>query len=337
MNLLYRILRNYVKISESNREVKFALYIEGSPGVGKTQIVRRALQGYAFAEISALALNEEDLAGLAYPANERLIYLKPFWDKGIDFLFIDEIGGVSTRKQQILLKIVSESCHADGTRSSLKGIIMAGNSIGDTLGDEFLRPFKMRIAKIVYEPKLDEFTAYLGTVGQKWSAILLGFLRKNPSIFMSDIKEEGVILAPRLLEYAARIATETEGDQEVQVAMLNGILYKFTGEFIAYLRDNSLLSYEEWRFKRVEYLKEHKDEPEKIALLSYAVPPEERIEFFKDLKAVQPQLYSGLVKEFASNLKSLGDDAGKYTEWLLAEYETVKQNILKTREDMKVK
>jgi len=72
-------------------------------------------------------------------------------------------------------------------------------------------------------------------------------------------------------------------------------------------------------------------------LLSYAVPPEERIEFFKDLKMVQPQLYSGLVKEFAANLKSLGDDAGKYTEWLLEEYETVKQNILKTREDMKVK
>lgn len=326
------IIVDYLKIVDNG--VKAVLYIEGDPGVGKTQIVTKVFRqmNVKHEVLSLLGLSVDDLGGMAYPVNNMMKYLSPCWySEDLEGVFFDEAGGISTNKQQILLKLLSERMLASGKQSKLKYIILAGNDLEDTMGDEFLRPYKMRLIKIKYEPDIEDFISYLIGVGEKWSSTLISILKKNPAIFMADDKENGVIITPRLLENAARILAANI-DQFNKDLFLQGVLYRYAAEFK--LADD-LLSYDEWKTNRKKYLEEHKSEYDKLILLSYAVPLAERIDFIEDLNFI-PNIYTALIKELAANriVDNIEDSdlKSKYIKWIESKFDIVVDVLKKRRQ-----
>ena len=293
-----QLIKDFVKNVAKNGNINMALFLEGIPGIAKSARMLQAVNdlredglNIEFVHLSGLANNDDDFSGMAYPNDKgQMEYLKPYWFDGdvskFRLIFIDEVGGMSIRKQQTLLKLITEGVLPDGTSIGKFAIIMAGNSVEDAGGDVFSNAFRMRLIKIKVEPDLEEFINWCGIKGY---GDVAGFLKKNPSAYGYKDEEEGIVLTNRLWENAQRFKDVSE--------LLIGILgVKIATEFMMYLKDKSLLSYEDWKNGREVYLKDK--ETEKIALLYYAIPLDDKVEFFNDLKNTHKELWSGLLREF---------------------------------------
>ena len=293
-----QLVKDFVKNIAKNGNINMALFLEGLPGTAKSARILQAVNDLKeegmdieFIHLSGLANNDDDFSGMAYPNDKgQMEYLKPYWFDGdtsrFRLIFIDEVGGMSIRKQQTLLKLITEGVLPDGTPIGKFAIIMAGNSVEDAGGDAFSNAFRMRLIRIKVEPDMEEFINWCGIKGY---GDVVGFLKKNPSAYGFRDEEEGIILTNRLWENAQRF----KDNQELLIGILG---VKIATEFAMYMSDKSLLSYEDWKNRRKEYLKDK--ETEKIALLYYAIPLDEKVEFFNDLKEVCKELWSGLLREF---------------------------------------
>lgn len=168
------------------------LMIEGSPGVGKTQVPKQVADqlGIGFVAIHAPTANPEDM-GLPVPNKDRtgidflVPNVFPFEDTDkpdAGILLIDELPQADNATQKTLANLIQErEVHGKKLKPNWS-IICTGNRQKDRAGaNRILSHLSNRLTTIEFEPNLDDWAAWFVTQ-PSFRPEGLAFLRFKPDL-----------------------------------------------------------------------------------------------------------------------------------------------------------
>ncbi len=201
------LLAETIKARYTN-EVKRPLYIVGSPGLGKTQIVRQVAEdlGIGFKTIHAPLMQPEDLGmpvvnakrdGVKFvvPTEKFPIVGSDCEETGI--LLIDELPQADNAIQKTLANLMQErEIHGQHLKDGWL-IVATGNRSKDRAGaNRILSHLMNRMTRVEFEPHLDDFCNwYMGQPDCKVEG--LSFLRFKPGLLSNFDPQQDVNPTPR--------------------------------------------------------------------------------------------------------------------------------------------
>jgi MoxR-like ATPase len=176
------------------------LYVEGNPGGGKTQIIRKAASsaGYAPMDFALSECMPEDFGGIvtADLAARTAVRLMPDIIDRIRrtqestgkpvAVFFDELTNASNSVFSACMKILHEGTGGGFTVPEGTRFVAAGNDpTSSSLASELPAPLLNRMAKVVYDgPTWDEWQAHM--LGKNPHPALMSYVRANPTALGID-------------------------------------------------------------------------------------------------------------------------------------------------------
>ena len=183
-----------------------ATYVEGSPGLGKTQIVQQVAKtaGIGFIHVHAPTLQPEDL-GLPVPTadRKRLDFIVPSRlplvgndtpDSGV--LLIDELPQADNAIQKTLANLIQER-ELHGHKMKAGWVTVAtGNRVSDRAGaNRILSHLRNRVTTIEFEAHLDDWCEWALDNGVRTEVV--AFLRFRPALLSAFDPNHDINPTPR--------------------------------------------------------------------------------------------------------------------------------------------
>lgn len=201
---------NLVQTIKRNRTTGIPTFIFGSPGVGKSQMVRQAAEGDSVLDVRLSLLDPVDLRGLPIVTREGgssfVEWARPDFipSEGRGILFFDELNTAPVAVQNAALQIILERACGPHRLGDGWYIVAAGNKASHRAHVHPLSaPIRNRFAIIDYQPSVQSWSMW--AIGAGIHEDVIGFLNFRPDLLTSDPKDEYANFAsPRSWERVSR-------------------------------------------------------------------------------------------------------------------------------------
>lgn len=183
------------------------LYIEGSPGVGKTQICRQAADELkvGFLVIHAPLLQPEDYGFPVINATKTdvsfLVSKEKFPVEGSDcpetgIFLIDELGQADSPIQKILRNLIQErEIHGKKLKKGWS-IVATGNRVSDRAGaNRLLSHMSNALTRVEFDVSLDDWSTWALENGVKTEVV--SFIRFRPELLNTFDAQKEINATPR--------------------------------------------------------------------------------------------------------------------------------------------
>lgn len=212
----------------------YAVKIEGSPGVGKSALVRQVAEklNYYFIDTRLAFKENVDLGGYPVPDHEarRMVYFRPRFipppevPKGYNGIlwFLDEANRAHPTVIQTLFQIITDNICGEHELPDTTAIVLAGN-LGEadrtTITDFDDSALDGRLALFHLKPAVEDWLAWAETAG------IHGAIRKYITMYPGELwKEEKGTPNPRAWHQVSQALKLSWGfeDEESLLAALRG-------------------------------------------------------------------------------------------------------------------
>lgn len=238
---------------------RLPLWVWGSPGIGKSSIVRAWAQarGLEFRDERASQLDPVDLRGLYKIEKGRTRWYPPSWlpDRGQGLFFWDELGQAPRSVQAALLQSILDRKVGDYEWPPGWLQIAASNRESDRAGVSVITPLLGRFVHIFYSPNIDDWSQWaLGTAlegahltpigtrdeltGRAIRPEVIAFLKFRPAL-LNQWKPDGAIAqpTPRTWEFASRLYAAGVTSTAYGLAILGAAVGEgAAAEFLAFIK-----------------------------------------------------------------------------------------------------
>lgn len=237
-------------------DAKQPVMIHGSPGVGKSDVVRQAAikRGVDLIDLRLSQLDPVDLRGV--PSVDKKTKTTA-WNvpeflptSGHGILFLDEINSAAQATQAAAYQLVLDRKLGDYTLPEGWDIIAAGNRTTDrAIVNQMSTALKNRFSHINYEVSNDDWCDW--ALKNNISIEVLGFIRFRPMLLnefekrndsaeetkrLAKLKDAQAFATPRSWEFVSKVAAQNP-DESIEYELYSGIVGEgCAAEFTAYLK-----------------------------------------------------------------------------------------------------
>lgn len=243
----YQALKNLIN-------AKQPVMLHGSPGVGKSQIVKQLASelGFQLIDLRLSQLDPVDLRGVPSVTGGKTSWNVPsfFPIKGQGILFLDEINSAAQATQAAAYQLVLDRKLGDYKLPEGWTIIAAGNRTTDrAIVNQMSTALKNRFTHINFEVHTDDWCRWALNSGI--SPIVLGFIRFRPTLLnefeqrgnskeekqrIQQLKDAQAFATPRSWEFLSNVL-EQQPDPEIEYELYSGIVGEgAAAEFMGYLK-----------------------------------------------------------------------------------------------------
>lgn len=223
--------------------VRRPVHIEGSPGLGKTQIVQQTARemGIGFKQIHAPLMQPEDY-GMPVVSADRtnvafVVPTEKFPIEGSDcpdvgVLLVDELPQADNAGQKILANLIQErEIHGKRLKDGWS-IVSTGNRTQDRAGaNRILSHLRARTTTIEYEAHLDDWCSWALAHGVKPE--IVSFIRFKPDLLSKFDPQQDICPTPRAwVEGVSPVVGAVSADAEfecIKGAVGEGAAAEFVG------------------------------------------------------------------------------------------------------------
>ncbi len=236
---------NLKEIVTSLTKSQIPLFIWGSPGIGKSSIVRQVAKesDLEFIDLRLTLMDPTDLKGIPFFDNEKreAIWAKPnFLPSDLDskgILFLDEINSAPPSVQASAYQLILDRKVGDYTLPDGWSIVAAGNNESDRgVVYRMPSPLANRFVHIDMEVDFEDWKAWAYQKGIDKG--LIGFLNyKQDRLFEFDQNDSQKAFAtPRSWEYVDKI-TKSKIDKNLLFETIGGAVGKESAtEYLSFLK-----------------------------------------------------------------------------------------------------
>lgn len=172
-------------------ESDMPVFIHGSPGIGKSYIVRDIAQkrGWRIRDVRLSQLDPVDLRGIPSIKEGRTVWMAPEFfpapDEAAGILFLDELNAAPPSVQAAVYQLVLERRLGEYVLPETWRIVCAGNRISDR-GVVFKLPTPLanRMVHLSVEARFDDFKTF--ALRQGLHPFVIGFLGFRPDLLSSE-------------------------------------------------------------------------------------------------------------------------------------------------------
>ena len=227
-----------IAIHESLK-TKVPLMIWGSPGIGKSKIIKKVVEqdGYDFIDVRLATLDPVDLRGLPVNMDGFLRWLKPsfFPTKPKTVILFDEFSQARPEIQGASLQAVYDYQFGDHKLPDETRIILAGNRTTDRTGaSRMISAMKNRVVHIQAESHYEDWVEY-ATESGLWDSIV-GYINFSPHHLSTfdPTKDQEAFASPRSWEM---VSAYQNAPINILPDIVSGLVGKeITPSFIAFHR-----------------------------------------------------------------------------------------------------
>lgn len=222
-------------------QIKQPVFLHGSPGVGKSDVVRQVAKdlGYDLIDLRLSQLDPVDLRGV--PSVDQEVHVTrwnvpnflPTEGKGI--LFLDEFNSAAQATQAAAYQLVLDRKLGDYKVPEGWAIVAAGNRASDrAIVNTMSTALKNRFTHVDYDVNHDDWCAWALTADIH--VAVLGFIRFRPSLLnqfdmvtnnqkekdrVKSIKDQQAFATPRSWQFLSRIMNANP-PQDVEMDLYTG-------------------------------------------------------------------------------------------------------------------
>lgn len=217
--------------------------IWGPPGVGKSQMIKQALDRHALPMIDyrGTTIDSLDVRGLPFEKDGRLHYAPPSSlpyadrDGAKGGLFLDELAASDPAVQKALLQLTLDRCIGDYRLPDDWVIIAAGNRMTDRAGvGRFNSALANRFAHYELVADVDAFCDY--AIKQGWPVQIPAFIRFRDELLHQFEPDRLVNATPRSWESVGPIITAGLDPETEALAIAARVGEGVGAEFSGFLR-----------------------------------------------------------------------------------------------------
>jgi len=270
------------------------LFIHGSPGIGKSDIVAQVAQskGLELVDIRLSQMDPVDLRGVPSIKNEQTLWMPPvFFPKDKDskgILFLDELNSAPPSVQAAIYQLVLN--REMGEYKLPKGwrIICAGNRLSDR-GVVFRLPSPLvnRMVHLHVEARFEDFKLF--ALQSEFHHFVIGFLSFRPDLLSSEplLEDDAnpAFATPRSYNMLSNILKKSKDINAITAIIYGTIGYSAGMEFLSYVK-----VYEELPNINAIYEGEYPEVPNQPALLYALVSA--LVEYYKGSDAHKEHLFA---------------------------------------------
>ncbi|MGH9566700.1 MAG: AAA family ATPase [Candidatus Angelobacter sp.] len=216
------------------------VFIWGSPGVGKSAVVRQLAAGLAILlqDVRAVLLDPVDLRGLPFlRADGRSKWATPDFlpQDGSGILFLDELNAAPAMVQASCYQLVLDRKLGEYTLPKDWAIVAAGNRDSDrAVTTRMPTPLRNRFVHLEFEVDAQEWSEWAIQAGIRPEVI--AFLRFRPEVLSAFDRDANAFPSPRSWEFVSRIL-DSAPSQSVEHELFAGAVGAGAAtEFSAFLR-----------------------------------------------------------------------------------------------------
>jgi len=237
-----------MKPSQVKKAIKAAIkaglpcFIWGSPGVGKSQIVKQVADdmGLELRDVRAVLLDPVDLRGIPKIEGNICTWTIPSFlpREGKGILFLDELNAAPPLIQAACYQLVLDRRLGEYFLPEGWIIIAAGNHDSDrAVTTRMSSALKSRFVQVLeFSVNLDDWVDW--ALGHAIRAEIIAFMRYRPDLLMAfdPTRNEKAYACPRTWEFASRLLNAGM-DADIEFDMLSGTVGAGAAtEFIGFLR-----------------------------------------------------------------------------------------------------
>ena len=193
------------------------VYLWGSPGVGKSSVVRQAALelGLALVDVRATLLDPVDLRGLPRVVDDTAVWCPPAFlpRSGTGVLLLDELAQSPPLVQAACLQLVLDRRVGEYELPDGWSVVAASNRAEDRAGTHrLITPLLNRFVHLDLEADLDDWQAWAATTGV--AAEVRAFLRFRPVLLaqFEPAANPRAFATPRSWAFVADVLARTPED-----------------------------------------------------------------------------------------------------------------------------
>lgn len=241
--------KQLAKAIRQSLAINVPLMIWGSPGTGKSKIVRQTVESedYFMADLRLATMDTVDLRGYPDKQADRARWLKPaFFPDGSrkTCLFMDEITQCNSEIQGASLQMVYDFCLGEHPLPADTRILMAGNRTSDRTGaNKMISALKNRVIHVHAESNYEDWLEYASGAGF-WASVI-GYIHLAPQHLntFDPTKDQEAFATPRSWEMVSKLEN---ADPSVFLEMVGGLIGReIAPAFVAFDRLRTQLDIEE--------------------------------------------------------------------------------------------
>lgn len=226
--------------------VRRAVHIEGSPGLGKTQIVAQVAKelGVGFRIIHAPLMQPEDygmpIVNAARDGVKFVVPTEKFPMEGTDceergILLLDELPQSDNASQKILANLVQErEIHGQKIKDGWM-IVSTGNRAADRAGaNRILSHLRNRMTTYEFEPHLDDWCGW--AIDNDVNPELISFIRFRPNLLSEFNASREINPTPRAWVEGVNASLGKVPPSAEYETFKGDVGEGATGEFLAFLK-----------------------------------------------------------------------------------------------------
>jgi ATPase family associated with various cellular activities (AAA) len=235
------VLKSFIK-----GDIRRALHVMSSPGLGKTQIAGQVAKelGIDFRDLHAPLLQPEDYGFPVISADKKDVHFivskSKFPIEGSDcgeagILLIDELGQADNNAQKILANLIQErQIHGHRIKDKWR-IVTTGNRSTDRAGsNRLLSHLTNRLTVVELEPSLDDWTNW--AIDSGISPEVIAFVRFRPDLLNTFDPQKDINATPRAWSEGVSPVLSL-GLAELEFEVFKGAVGEGpAGEFLAFLK-----------------------------------------------------------------------------------------------------
>lgn len=235
-------------------ETKQPVFLHGSPGVGKSDVVRRVARelGIELIDLRLSQLDPVDLRGVPSVANGVTSWNVPSFlpTEGKGILFLDEFNSAAQATQAAAYQLVLDRRLGDYIVPEGWALVAAGNRASDrAIVNTMSTALKNRFTHIDYDVNNDDWCSW--ALESDVHVAVLGFIRFRPNLLnqfdmqgntekeknrVKALKDAQAFATPRSWEFVSRLM-KTNPSKDIEFDLYAGTVGEAAaGELMAYLK-----------------------------------------------------------------------------------------------------